>query len=388
LRGISPFIRCQSGENLGKDSLEKFDYLFQMICPNHSEERRLASRILGICDRCFRENPTLVDNALDIHRQIRKKQRLIAHIPRNGPIICPDCGNHCEMKEGEIGFCNLRKADNKRVNERYPGKAIVSWYFDPLPTNCVADWVCPISSELEWRSLRHLNNLAVFYGSCNSDCLFCQNASYKDMMANGSPLMTAEELASVADERTACVCYFGGDPACNPQHSLETSRILLENKQVRVCYETNGNISKKWLSPICETVRKSGGTIKFDLKAFTPAIYTALTGVSNDNVFKNFKLLAMEGKSREKEFLVASILLVPGYVSVPEVRTLCEFVADCDPTIPTALLGFHPHYAMLDLPRTSNQHALAAKQAAIESGLTNVRIGNLGLLSNANYPFD
>ena len=359
-----------------------------MICPNHNEDGRLASRILGICDRCLRDNPSLVDNALDIHQQIRKKHQLVVRVPRNGPIICPDCGNHCEMNEGEIGFCNLRKAEDKKVIERYPRKAIVSWYFDPLPTNCVADWVCPISSELEWRGLRKLNNLAVFYGSCNSDCLYCQNASYKDMMVSGGPLMTAKELAAVANEKTACVCYFGGDPACNPFHSLETSRILLQNKQIRVCYETNGNISRKWLAPISGIVRSSGGTIKFDLKAYTPAIYTALTGISNDLVLKNFELLAMEGRSRENEFLVASILLVPGYVSVPEVRALCDFIAEGDPTIPTALLGFHPHYAMSDLPRTSKQHAQAARDAAIESGLTNIRIGNLGLLSNTNYPFD
>jgi pyruvate formate lyase activating enzyme len=372
----------------GKDSFAKYEYIIQMICPNHSDERRLASQILGFCDRCFSNNPNLVENALDMHHKIRIKEKLVPEIPRGGSIVCADCGNHCEMEEGQIGFCNLRKASNGKIIERYPERAIVHWYFDPLPTNCVADWVCPVSSELEWGRLHQLNNLAVFYGSCNSDCLFCQNASYRDMMSSGRPLMTAEELAAVANENTACVCYFGGDPACNSKHSLETSRLLIEDRQVRVCYETNGNISRKWLSPISEIVRKSGGTIKFDLKAITPEIYSALTGVSNDIVLKNFKTLALEENSHEREFLVASILLIPGYVSVPEVRRLCDFIAECNPTIPTALLGFHPHYAMSDLPRTSKQHAHAAREAALDAGLTNVRIGNVGLLSNANYPFD
>jgi pyruvate formate lyase activating enzyme len=360
----------------------------QMLCPNHEKEGRLASRILGTCDRCIRNNPTLVEAAFDIHRQIRTKGHLVPVVPRGGSIKCSDCGNHCELNEGETGFCNLRKAENNEIIERYSGKAIVTWYFDPLPTNCVADWVCPVSTKWEWKQLRQFNNLAVFYGSCNSDCLFCQNASYRNMMASGRPLMTAEELASVADERTACVCYFGGDPACNSQHSLQTSNILTKDKDIRVCYETNGNISGKWLSPISKTVRKSGGTIKFDLKAFTSEIYSALTGVSNKIVLRNFKSLAREGRSREDEFLVASILLIPGYVSVPEVRLLCDFIAECDPTIPTALLGFHPHFRMSDLPRTSKQHAQAARRAAIEAGLTNVRIGNLGLLSSVHYPYD
>ncbi|MFW9943743.1 MAG: radical SAM protein, partial [Candidatus Sifarchaeia archaeon] len=231
-------------------------------------------------------------------------------------------------------------------------------------------------------------NLAVFYGSCNSDCLFCQNTSYREMMARGSPLMTVEELASVANDRTACVCYFGGDPACNPVHSLETSRLLYQSRQVKVCYETNGNISSKWLRPIADVVKESGGTLKFDLKAITPQVYTALTGVSNKAVLANFEKLAKEGRARIGEFLVVSILLVPGYIGMSELRRLAKFIADLDPTIPTALLGFSPHHAMSDLPRTSRAHAEAAKIVATEVGLSNVRIGNVGLLSSASYSYE
>lgn len=197
--------------------------------------------------------------------------------------------------------------------------------------------------------------------------------------------MTAEELASVANDRTACVCYFGGDPACNPVHSLETSRLLYQSRQIKVCYETNGNISSKWLRPIADVVKGSGGTLKFDLKAITPQVYTALTGVSNKVVLANFEKLAKEGRARIGEFLVVSILLVPGYIGMSELKRLAQFIADLDPTIPTALLGFSPHHVMSDLPRTSRAHAEAAKIVATEVGLSNVRIGNVGLLSTASY---
>jgi pyruvate formate lyase activating enzyme len=292
------------------------------------------------------------------------------------------------MNEGEIGFCNLRTVREGVVVDTMPGRALVSWYFDPLPTNCVADWVCPAtcgSSRDEWRGGK---NLAVFYGSCCSDCLFCQNASYRTMMASGRPHMSAAELAAVADDRTSCVCYFGGDPACNPQHSLETSRLLNEERSIRVCYESNGNISGKWLHKIADMIQKTGGTFKFDLKAVSSNLYRALTGISNTVALNNFRKIAALGKSREQEFLVASVLLVPGYIGLTEVEKLAEFIASCDPTIPTALLGFHPHFAMQDLPRTSRAHAEAAKLTAEEAGLTNVRIGNLGLLSGHIYNYD
>lgn len=320
---------------------------------------------------------------------LRKRDRLVPVVPSSGSITCSDCGNHCKMNEGDMGFCNIRIATNSEVIEKYPGQAVVSWYFDSLPTNCVADWVCPVTSEQELGiGQKRLKNLAVFYGSCNSDCLFCQNASYRTMMAKGKPLLTPRELANAADDYTACVCYFGGDPACNPEHSVKTSELLNEEKQVRVCYETNGNISKKWLNRIASIVAETGGTFKFDIKAVSPKLYRTLTGISNSAMLRNFEELSTMKRDRQGEFLVASILLVPGYVDVSEVREICRFIAENDPTIPTALLGFYPHHTMSDLPRTSQAHAKAALEIANDEGLTNVRVGNLGLLGSDSYRFD
>jgi pyruvate formate lyase activating enzyme len=293
------------------------------------------------------------------------------------------------MDEGDVGFCNIRITTSSEVIDRYPGQAVVSWYFDPLPTNCVADWVCPVTTEQEVGiGRKRLKNLAVFYGSCNSDCLFCQNASYRTMMAKGTPLLTPRELANAADEYTACVCYFGGDPACNPEHSLKTSKLLNEERKVRVCYETNGNISKKWVNKISEIISDTGGTFKFDIKAVSPELYRSLTGISNAAMLRNFKELSSMKSDRTGEFLVASVLLVPGYVDLFEVKKICRFIADNDPTIPTALLGFSPHHVMSDLPRTSRSHAHNSLEIAKDEGLTNVRIGNVGLLGTDGYRFD
>ncbi len=359
-----------------------------MLCPNHSDKRVPASRSLRYCGDCIVQNQSFFGRAMKEHERIREMDGLIPSIPKSGSYVCPDCGNHCRLDEGQIGFCSLRIAKEGNVIRRYGEHAIVSWYFDPLPTNCVADWVCPVSKgDPTYQFSRQLNNLAVFYGSCNSDCLFCQNGSFRGMMARGRPVMTPEELASVANERTSCVCYFGGDPSCNPDHSLKTSILLNKERHVVVCYETNGNISGKWLERIADIIRTTDGTMKFDLKAVTQEVYTALTGVSNRLALRNFKKIAKMGEGRDIEFLVASVLLVPGYIDAEEVRRIAEFIAECDPTIPTALLGFYPHHAMSDLPRTSRAHAEVALKMASEAGLTNVRIGNFHLLSGHNYDF-
>ena len=74
---------------------------------------------------------------------------------------------------------------------------------------------------------------------------------------------------------------------------------------------------------------------------------------------------------------------MPGYVTPDEVGRLAKFIADINPHIPYALLGFAPNFYVPDLPCTSVGHAEAAFEAAQAAGLTNVRLGNRHLLSRA-----
>lgn len=303
-----------------EDSSHQVENRYMMICPNH--QSRIVSQSIGYCPECLATIPNAIDHSMEHHREIRRNQGFPENIPSDGQMVCQECANHCRMNEGETGFCHLRRVEDGIIVEKHGEKSIVRWYFDPIPTNCVADWVCPVRNDSSYHWNSRLKNLAVFYGSCNSDCLFCQNTSYRRMMVEGSPLMSPQELTAVADEKTSCVCYFGGDPSCNAKHSLTTSRLLNQGHQVRVCYETNGKISQKYLDEIADIVLQTGGTIKFDLKAKTPQVYKALTGTSNDVVIRNFRILAEKGLQSENPFLVASILLVPGYIGLEEVRLL------------------------------------------------------------------
>ena len=82
---------------------------------------------------------------------------------------------------------------------------------------------------------------------------------------------------------------------------------------------------------------------------------------------------------REVPLLVASTLLVPGYIDAQEVKSIAKFIASIDDSIPYSLLAFHPQFFMSDLPVTSRKHADECCEAA-KSHLKNVRIGNVHLL--------
>lgn len=125
----------------------------------------------------------------------------------------------------------------------------------------------------------------------------------------------------------------------------------------------------------------SDGTIKFDLKAFNREIYYALTGADNQSVLDNFRLCAKVGRENKVTLVVASTLLVPGYIEAEEVFAIASFIADQDPNIPYSLLGFHPSFQMQDLPPTSRRQAEACYQAANDAGLKRINLGNTHLFN-------
>jgi pyruvate formate lyase activating enzyme len=257
-----------------------------------------------------------------------------------------------------------------------PRRGILEWYRDPLPTNCVADWVCA------GRRQSGSHNLAVFYTSCTLDCLFCQNWHFREASPSGYRGVTAKELADAANPETFCVCFFGGDPASQMPHALATARHLA-NQGVAVCWETAGTSNPQMLNLAVQLSLESGGCIKFDLKAYDEVLHAVLTGGPNRRSLENFVRAASRVSERQDPPLViASTLLVPGYVDAAEVTRIAKFIVDLNPDIPYALLGFAPHFHMSDLPRTSAQHAEQARAAARSAGLRNVHIGNRHLLGH------
>ncbi|HDN97608.1 MAG: radical SAM protein [Candidatus Omnitrophota bacterium] len=355
-------------------------------------EEKIVSESLGVCVDCIREN---FDKCLPFikkaHYRARKKYNLPLEIPQdeNG-IQCEICGNGCKIGEGEKGYCGIKENRNGRIVGKGIREGNLSFYYDPLPTNCVASWVCAGCSENGYPDYSYTKgaeygykNLAVFYHACSFNCLFCQNYHFHNYISSDISI-SPEELSSYVDEKTSCICYFGGDPGPQIIHSILTSEIALKNKKgkfLRICWETNGNLNKKYLEKMVEISLKSGGCIKFDLKSYDERLNIALCGVSNKKVLENFRFAASFFNERKNPpLIVASTLLVPGYIDEEEIKKISEFIAEINPSIPYSLLVFYPEYYMDDLPITPRQKVFSFYEIAKESGLENVNIGNLHLI--------
>lgn len=361
-------------------------------CSLCSKSSILISKAPGVCLNCIRNQPKeALSVALRAHEQSRSADGLPIAPPRDPHgKACKLCVNECMIPENKFGYCGLRRNEGGKITGVSRQRGKLSWYHDPLPTNCVGDWVCPAGTGAGYpryaycrRAEYGYKNLAVFFHACTFNCLFCQNWHFKRETVKKTTA-SVYRLAAAVDEHTACICYFGGDPAPQLPFSLKASRLAIDadpDRILRICWETNGSMAPHLIDQMMGMALESGGCVKFDLKARDENLHRALTGVTNRRTLENFKRAAEKFDWRSiPPPLIASTLLVPGYVDAQEIRAIADFIAAANPDIPYSLLAFHPQYHMSDLPLTPRQQANECLAAAKDAGLTRVRLGNAHLL--------
>ena len=364
-------------------------------CRYCGESSPVISRSIGFCSRCIRDHFQQVWPEI---RKVHVRSRREYGLPEEPPqapegVPCSLCVRACRIPEGGMGYCGLRRVVGGRIVGGRPHEGNLTYYYDTLPTNCVGGFVCAggtgcgypryaVSPGPEYGYA----NLAVFYHACSFNCLYCQNYQFK-AETHSAHRVRARELAGAVDGRTNCICYFGGDPSPQILHALKASRLAIQAEDgriLRICWETNGAVDERFLGDMAELSMKSGGCIKFDLKGWDDGIHRALCDATNRRTLENFSRLAKLGEGRrDPPFLIASTLLVPGYIDEEEVGQLAAFIARLNPSIPYSLLGFYPHFYLNDLPRTSRSHAHRCKVAAERAGLAHVHIGNVHLLGTS-----
>ena len=366
------------------------------------------SPVIGYCRDCLRSNPKYIEQALIHHREWRGRIGLTGEPPRDGDdsVRCRFCVNNCSIPPDSSGYCRIVVNRGGRLTyiTGDMDKALLHWYLDPIPTNCVAAHLCPASTGAGYPkySLREdgeegYYNLAIFYAGCNLDCLFCQNIEHKyvlsDMRVINGWVKSIDDMLRVAsDSRVTCICYFGGDPTPHIIYSLRLSRRIIEEAEEnrwikKIRWETNGLENPRLFEEMARLSLRSGGIVKIDWKAYTPSIYTALTGIDGakavERVKENIRIASKYIDERpEVPLLVISTLIIPHYIDGYEVGSMAEYISSINEDIPMVLLGFAPHHLMRDMDRTPWSQMNEAIRAAKSAGVRNIHIGNIWLLKS------
>ena len=186
---------------------------------------------------------------------------------------CEVCFRHCEIKDGELGFCGARSAKDGRVISANYGK-ITGIALDPI--------------EKKPLNRFHPGKMILSVGSygCNLRCPFCQNSDISwgeevKEWESRSKITTPEELVDIAlslkSRDNIGIAFTYNEPLIGYEFVRDTAKLAKEAGLLNVLV-TNGTAELavlKELEPYIDAMN-------IDLKGFTADYYNKTLGGNLD----------------------------------------------------------------------------------------------------------
>lgn len=275
-------------------------------------------------------------------------------------IKCTLCPRECKINEGRRGSCFVRKVED--------GQLIL----DPYGTISTPA-VDPIEKKPLYHFLPGTTTLSFGTVGCNLACKFCQNwdMSHGKSVDMGFRKYDPQEVVEIAiAQRCKSISFTYNDPVIFLEYAKEVAYLAHEQK-IKTVAVTAGYLNQKAREDFFSFI--DGANI--DLKAFTDKFYQQLTGGSLGPVKDTLQYLASE----TSVWFEITNLLIPGHNdSIREIEAMCSWIYDTlGENIPLHFSAFHGAGKMVNMPRTSLQSLIAARDVAIKCGVKYVYIGNV-----------
>ena len=255
---------------------------------------------------------------------------------------CNVCFRHCNISEGQLGFCGGRMTRDGRV-EAYNYGRITSLGLDPI----------------EKKPLKRFfpGSLILSVGSfgCNLRCPFCQNheiswSEHAKVFAQTAETVSPEELVDLAlrtrSRGNIGIAFTYNEPLIGYEFVRDTAR-LAKNEGLKNVMVTNGTAELAILAELSPYI----DAMNIDLKGFTDCYYSKVLGGDRQQVITFIEAAV---KTCHVEL---TTLIVPGENdSAEEMRELSRWVSrlrnpDGD-SIPLHISRFFPRFHMQDRKAT------------------------------------
>ena len=281
---------------------------------------------------------------------------------------CAVCFRHCDIREGELGFCGARTCrDGKAVAANYG--QITGLALDPIEKKPLARFY-PGSTILSVGS----------YG-CNLRCPFCQNYeiswSEEAFRHRDTEYISPEELSFLALryqlKGNIGVAFTYNEPIIGYEYIRDTAKLVKANGMKNVLV-SNGTAELSVLEEIIPYI----DAMNIDLKGFTDEYYGRVLG-GNRKMTMDFIERAVKDSHVE-----LTTLIIPGENdSEEEIRNLTEWIAGLKDKngnvigteIPFHISRFFPRFKMQDRDATDVRKVYRLAEIAREN-LKYVYTGN------------
>ncbi|WP_182866305.1 AmmeMemoRadiSam system radical SAM enzyme [Stieleria mannarensis] len=278
----------------------------------------------------------------------------------DGRILCQLCPRACRMKDGDRGFCFVRKNVGGRMVLDTYGKS-TGFCIDPIEKK-------PLNHFLPGTPV-----LSFGTAGCNLGCKFCQNwdISKSREVARLSDRAMPDEIA-VAAQRSGCrsVAFTYNDPVIWAEYAIDTAQAC-RDLGIKAVAVTAGYITPTARGDFFAAMDAAN----IDLKAFSEDFYYKVTSSHLQPVLDTIEYVCNETDC----WVELTNLIVPRENdSADEIRQMCTWVMDhVGPNVPIHFTAFHPDFRMTDRNGTDSSRLVMAYEIAKRCGLNYVYVGNV-----------
>ncbi len=279
----------------------------------------------------------------------------------NDRIKCTACSRYCLLKDGQTGFCGIRKNIGGRLYLLSYGKA-------------AALAVDPIEKKPLYHYSPGARVLSLSTSGCNWSCRYCQNYDISQRREITGENLSPEEVVELAMRSGSDgISYTYNEPTIFAEYAHDIG-MLAKEYDLFSTYVSNGYESPeatKYLKEFLDAISidfKGNGNDAFGRK------YIGI--VSYSPVFETLKRMKQEGIYTEITDLVVPAKGLGD--NIEDARNLALWIRDnLGPDTPLHFTRFHPDYLMRDLPMTPVETLERHHAVAKEVGLRFVYIGNV-----------
>jgi len=293
-----------------------------------------------------------------------KKEAMFWKPSKDGSVECLLCPHNCEIKDGKVGFCGVRKNEDGKLNSLIYGSC-----------SGIAD------DPIEKKPLNHFypGSVVLSLGSvgCNFRCLHCQNyhistAGPKDGSINEISPEKAVDLAK--NHGCKGIAWTYNEPTIWYEYTLDSAK-LAKKADLYTVYVTNGYINEEPLRKISPFL----DAMNVDVKAFTESFYKKICKARLAPVLRTCEVAKNLGIHLEVTYLVIPEM----NDSLDEIKKFCDWVVDfLGVETPVYFSRFHPYFKMKNTPATPLETLLSVYEIAKDAGILYPYLGNV---SNENY---
>ncbi|MGF6907828.1 AmmeMemoRadiSam system radical SAM enzyme [Fusobacterium sp. PH5-44] len=272
-------------------------------------------------------------------------------------VSCNLCPRHCNLDNGQIGFCRGRANLNDKIICVNYGK-ITSIALDPIEKK-------PLRNFHAGKTILSIGS----YG-CNFRCGFCQNYAIAHSSESQvkysfiSPELLINRAIELKKHNNIGIAYTYNEPLIGYEYIMDCVKLAHKHGLKNILV-TNGYICEEYFKVLLPFI----DAFNIDLKGFNDHFYKMIGGDLN-TVKKNITLAS------ERTHVELTTLIIPELNDSPEeIEKEAKWIASINKNIPLHISRFFPCYKMTNISSTSIEKVFSLARIASKY-LNYVYIGN------------